>query len=144
MKNLKAVFSHNTDDWKTPSDLYDYFVNQLRCVDCFPFQADYDEFERVYVWKDLFVNPPFSKLKFLPSWIKTQLDNGCTIYLLIPSRTDTKYFHEFLQFNPTIHFIKGRLRFNNALSAPFPTILLVFHPRYENAIRNYCVFGGNN
>ena len=127
MKNISSCFSHNTDDWKTPSKLYDYFVNKLHCIDCFPFHSQYNEFDREYFNQYLFVNPPFSKLKDLPNWIHKQYDNHCTIFLLIPSRTDTKYFHQLLEFKPHIYFIKGRLCFNDSKQAPFPTIILQFN-----------------
>lgn len=126
--NLKGCFSKNTDDWRTPSSLYKLFIDQ-GYIDCFPFHADYDEFERIYDNKLLFVNPPYSKLKLIPDWLKTQLDHGCYITLLIPSRTDTKYFHQLLDLHPFIQFIPGRLHFNDSKeAAPFPSLLLTFIP----------------
>lgn len=48
--------------------------------------------------------------------------------MLIPARTDTKYFHEYIYHNTKeIRFIKGRLKFGNAKnSAPFPSMVVVF------------------
>lgn len=51
------------------------------------------------------------------------------IYLLVPSRTDTVAFHNFLykKENVEIRFIKGRLKFGGAKdSAPFPSMLCIF------------------
>lgn len=52
--------------------------------------------------------------------------------MLIPARTDTKWFHDFIyqQQGVEIRFIKGRLRFGNSInSAPFPSMVVVFnHP----------------
>jgi site-specific DNA-methyltransferase (adenine-specific) len=48
--------------------------------------------------------------------------------MLIPARTDTKYFHEYI-YNKAkeIRFIKGRLKFGDSKNpAPFPSMVVVF------------------
>lgn len=128
--NLKGCFSKNSDNWRTPSDRYQEYMKD-GFIDCFPYMADYDEFENVYFHKKLFVNPPYSKLKLIPKWLKKQVDNGCLVHLLIPARTDTKYFHELLEMFPEVIFIKGRLHFNDSKAgAPFPSLILVFRSSY--------------
>ena len=52
--------------------------------------------------------------------------------LLIPARTDTSYFHEFIYGKAEIRFIRGRLRFedddgNAADPAPFPSMLVIYN-----------------
>lgn len=42
MKDINVMFSKNTDDWKTPSDLYKCFMDN-GWIDTFPFQSTYDE-----------------------------------------------------------------------------------------------------
>lgn len=47
--------------------------------------------------------------------------------MLIPARTDTKRFHEYIYGNAEIRFIKGRLKFGGCEnSAPFPSMIVVF------------------
>ena len=50
--------------------------------------------------------------------------------MLIPARTDTKYFHEYIYKKSEIRFIKGRLKFvgkqKGSGSAPFPSMLVIF------------------
>lgn len=131
--NLKGCLSHNTDDWRTPSKLYDYLINKLGYIDCFPFKSNVDEFhlDRGNNLR-LYANPPFSQLKFVPDWIKHNCEDlHNVVLLLMPARTDTKYFHELLKLNPIIYFIKGRLKFNDSKSAPFPTIMLYFGPKKQ-------------
>lgn len=123
-KNIKACLSHNHDNWKTPKKIYDYFINELNCIDTFEYMSEGNELENDYQAKRLFINPPFSKLDEITEWIIKQINNGNEIYLLIPARTDTKYFHKLLKYKPTIYFIKGRLHYNDSNSAPFPTILM--------------------
>ncbi len=49
--------------------------------------------------------------------------------MLIPARTDTKWFHEYIYDKPNveIRFLKGRLKFVGAEhSAPFPSMVVIF------------------
>lgn len=47
--------------------------------------------------------------------------------MLIPARTDTRWFHEYVYPYAEIRFIKGRLKFGNSLnSAPFPSMIVIF------------------
>ena len=47
--------------------------------------------------------------------------------MLIPARTDTKYWHRYVMKASEIHFVKGRLKFGDSSnSAPFPSAVVVF------------------
>lgn len=47
--------------------------------------------------------------------------------MLIPARTDTRWFHDYIYGKAEIRFIKGRLKFGNAKqSAPFPSMIVIF------------------
>ena len=47
--------------------------------------------------------------------------------MLIPARTDTSYFHEYIYHKAEIRFIRGRLKFSNSKqSAPFPSMIVIF------------------
>ena len=55
------------------------------------------------------------------------------IHLLIPARTDTTYFHEYIYPYAKLDFIKGRLKFRDLTgvskkptSAPFPSIVCIY------------------
>lgn len=135
--NLDVCFSSNTDNWRTPSNLYNLFINN-GYLDLFPFNCSYDQFHILYMFEKLYINPPFSRLKDLPSYIGNLITLKNRIFLLMPSRTDTIYFHELLQFNPKIYFLKGRLHFNDSVkSAPFPTIILEFND-FDHC--EYCIW----
>jgi hypothetical protein len=46
------------------------------------------------------------------------------VILLLPARTDTKWFHNYC-IGHEIEFLKGRLKFGNATnSAPFPSMIV--------------------
>jgi hypothetical protein len=52
---------------------------------------------------------------------------GKTVVMLIPSRTDTKYWHDYIMKATEIRFIKGRLKFGGSKnSAPFPSAIIIF------------------
>jgi hypothetical protein len=63
---------------------------------------------------------------------------GCTVVALVPARTDTRWFHEYVWDSETdmpkryvsVRFVKGRLKFGGATSgAPFPSMVVVFRKR---------------
>jgi len=76
-----------------------------------------------------FVNPPYGRA--IVKWIEKawiEYEAGNTIVMLLPSRTDTRWFHNYiLPFAKEIRFIKGRLKFGDAKnSAPFPSCIVIF------------------
>ena len=123
-----GVFSSKTDDWKTPIDIYNYFMNN-NYIDPCPFQCETNNLEIDMGGVNLFINPPYSDTK---SWIdyaikhiERHIENH--VFILIPSRTDTKYFQKMMESNLDmgIYFFKGRLHFNESKdSAPFPSCLI--------------------
>lgn len=128
MKNKEVMFSHNTDNWKTPKEIMD-IVTLKGFKDTFTYKSEKDEFLNEYHNQKLYCNPPYSKLKEVVKWLEIQIKNGCEILLNIPSRTDTRYFHELLKYNPLIYFIKGRLKFGEyqQSSAPFPSLFVYIY-----------------
>lgn len=124
--NLEGCFSHNTDDWRTPSNIYNFFMD-AGYRDLFPFKADFDQYQIFYDNEKLFINPPYSQLKRVASYVRDLYFRNNRIALLIPARTDTSYFHDLLRLNPAIFFIPGRLHFNDSVQgAPFPSIIMYF------------------
>ena len=77
--------------------------------------------------KVIYVNPPYSRGQ-ISKWVKKAHDEflkGCSIIMLIPSYTDTVYFHEFIYGIAEISFIKGRLKFKGyENSSSFPSMFV--------------------
>ena len=75
-----------------------------------------------------FCNPPYGRE--IGKWTKKaveEAEKGKTIVLLIPSRTDTRWWQNDIMKATEIRFIKGRLKFGNATnSAPFPSALAIY------------------
>ena len=127
----------NTDSWSTPSTLKDKLHSEFNFSDfdpC-PLNDNPDENGLDMEWADkTFVNPPYSKLgstlKNGMGWIEKghlEAQKGKLVVMLVPARTDTKWFHEIvLANNYEVRFIKGRLKFGGVKgSAPFPSILII-------------------
>lgn len=77
----------------------------------------------------VFCNPPYGRE--LPKWVKKCHDeamaDAIAVVMLIPSRTDTAWFHNYIYGKAEIRFIKGRLKFGNSKnSAPFPSMIVIF------------------
>ena len=125
------------DYWQTPKYILDSLVEEFgELFDPCPALYEFDGLS--ISWhreKVCFVNPPYSKMSL---WIEKAYEEwklGSTIILLIPPRTDTKYFHDYINNNAEIRFIKGRIKFihpdtGEGKSAPFPSIFCIF--RGEN------------
>ena len=77
----------------------------------------------------VYVNPPYTRGQ-LDKWVKKVHDEwrrGCTVVLLIPSYTDTAYFHDYIWPNATLRFFRGRLHFRGyKRQASFPSMLCIF------------------
>lgn len=75
------------------------------------------------------MNPPYGRQ--IKHWIKKAYEEsqrGALVVCLIPSRTDTAYWHDYVM-KGQIEFIRGRLKFGNAKnSAPFPSAIVTFPP----------------
>jgi DNA N-6-adenine-methyltransferase Dam len=124
----RGLFTSLRGDWKTPKALY-------QALDA-EFNFDYDPCPaRVKVnglesdWGNVnFVNPPYGKQ--ITNWIqKGYQENlkGKIVVFLIPSRTDTAWWHDYIMRADEIRFIRGRLKFDDQKnSAPFPSAIAVF------------------
>ena len=122
----KVMFSSASDHWATPQDVYMALDKE------FCFQDDPcpigggGGLEREW-GSPSFVNPPYSEIS---KWIRygyEQSQAGKVVVFLIPSRTDTRWWHDYVMKAREIRFIKGRLKFGGSKnSAPFPSAIVVF------------------
>lgn len=75
-------------------------------------------------------NPPYGREIY--QWVEKayneHLKNNITVVLLLPAKTDTKWFHEYLYNKAEIRFIKGRIKFGGSKDpAPFPSMVCIFN-----------------
>ena len=143
----KAVLSTGKDDWETPPEFFDELNNEFHfTIDPCANEKNH-KCERYYTVADngllqdwagevVFCNPPYSpKTKTNPgqeAWIKKCYEEAqkpnTTVVALIPARTDTKAFHQYIYHKAKeIRFLKGRLKFVGAKNtAPFPSMVFIF------------------
>lgn len=142
----KVMFSSNTGEWSTPPEFFKKLDWRFGPFDLDPCATPhnttcanfYTEVENGLSksWKGhtVFVNPPYGR--GIDAWIKKGYeeaqDADTKVVMLIPARTDTKYWHDYVMKAEMVFFIKGRLKFGEgANSAPFPSALVVFTKRPE-------------
>lgn len=142
--NTEVMFSSQTDQWATPQDFFDKLNEEF----CFTLDPCADDFNHkcekyftkeqdglVQSWKGetVFCNPPYGKE--IGYWVQKCFmevsDGGCKCaVMLIPARTDTRWFHKYIYGHAEIRFVKGRLKFGDSKnSAPFPSMVVVFRER---------------
>ena len=134
------MFSSKTDQWATPQDFFDKLNEEFHftldpCADelnhkCDTyFTVDDDGLKQDWSGNTVFCNPPYGLA--IKDWVKKCSDESkkenTIVVMLIPARTDTKYFHEYIYNKSEIRFIKGRLKFGDSKNAaPFPSMVVVF------------------
>lgn len=122
----KVLFSKQSDDWATPIEIYNHYMN-LNFFDPCPYQSTFDGLQ--IDWnpnRNIYINPPYSNISaFVDKALEYHKKNNSEVVLLIPSRTDTRYFHKLLSYGIDIQFVKGRLKFNDSKNAaPFPSVFI--------------------
>lgn len=130
MKNIKVHFSSLSDNWNTPKSIYTKLNKEFK-FNFDPCPTDPDFNGLAVEWKERnFINPPYSQIS---KWIEkgfNEAKEGKLCVFLIPSRTDTKWWHNFVMKAKEIRFIKGRLKFSgHKNSAPFPSCIVIFNGR---------------
>lgn len=137
--NTKLMFSSATPEWSTPQDLFDkldaefHFTldvcaneKNAKCILYYTKEDDglLQSWDNQIVW----CNPPYGKV--IGDWIKkASIVMGGVVVMLLPARTDTRWFHTYIYKNPNveIRFLKGRLKFGGCKnSAPFPSMIVIF------------------
>ena len=141
--NNELMFSSKTDLWSTPNDFFDKLNDEFRFTldpcsthenaKCYKHFTE-EENGLLQDWGNevVFCNPPYGRQ--IKDWVKKSYEESqkgnTTVVMLIPARTDTIYFHEYIYHKAEIRFIKGRLKFGNAKnSAPFPSMVVIFEQK---------------
>ena len=144
----EAMFSSQRTDWETPKELFNELDREFHftldpastdenAVCKKHFTPREDGLAQSWHGETVFCNPPYGR--DLPVWIEkaaTEARKGATVVMLIPARTDTKAFHDFIYGKAEIRFLKGRLKFGlggvSSDAAPFPSMVVVFRPEVDN------------
>ena len=145
-----ALFSTGKNDWETPIELFNELDNEFHftldpcCSEntakCDKFYTEEtDGLSKDWTGEIVFCNPPYSSDQ-QGKWVKKCYEhalNGGLAVMLIPARTDTRRFHEYIYGKAEIRFLAGRLKFGNAPNpAPFPSMVVIFRNILNN-VRKY-------
>ena len=138
-----GIMSSNSDEWETPADVFNHY-NKIFCFTCdvcaSKNNAKVDNFFDVssdglkQSWCDRnWMNPPYGRK--IGKWVKKaykESQNGKLVVCLLPARTDTRWWHDYVVNADSIHFIKGRLKFGDGVgSAPFPSVIVIYGLNYH-------------
>lgn len=143
--NNDVMFSSKSVTWETPQEFFDKLDTEFhftldaaalkenaKCKNYYtPEENGLKKEWNGIVW----CNPPYGR-KETGLWVRKAYEEymrGCkTIVMLLPARTDTKWFHEYIYGKAEIRFVKGRLKFGGAKdAAPFPSMVVVFQKEME-------------
>ena len=137
--NTEVMFSSASDLWETPQDFFNeldaefHFTTDVcatpenaKCG--YFFTPEVDGLSMAWVGR-CWMNPPYGKE--IGKWVKkasNEVKRGVPLVVcLLPARTDTRWFHDYIYGKAQIRFVRGRLKFGGSKnSAPFPSMVVIF------------------
>ena len=144
-----VMFSSKTGQWGTPQEFFNKLdwrfgpfnldpcatPSNTKCSNFFT-EAE-DGLSKSWEGFTSFINPPYGR--GLEKWIKKAYEESrkedTKVVMIIPARTDTKYWHQYIMKADEVYFIKGRLKFGDAENcAPFPSAVIVFDGLHRRQI----------
>lgn len=139
------LFSSRVDEWSTPDSFmavlrqeftFDLDPCALECSAKAPRYFTPADDGLVRRWHGtVFMNPPYGDA--IGRWIAKARDEalaGATVVALVPARTDTAYWHDYVMTDATeVRLVRGRLHFGgghqrNGHNAAFPSAVVIFRP----------------
>jgi phage N-6-adenine-methyltransferase len=143
--NTDVLFSSDSGEWATPQDLFDQVdsrfglfldvcaaLENAKCPSFYGIRADGLKRPWDSPW---WCNPPYGR--GIGAWVEKAISAEAVHgVMLVPARTDTKWFRRAFDNAAELFLIEGRLKFGGATnSAPFPSCLFHFTRRYKGACR---------
>ena len=132
-----------TDEWETPQEFFDRLnadfgftldvcATALNAKCGKYYTKEQDGLSQDWTGETVWCNPPYGRE--IGKWCRkcyefSQMGGG-TAVMLLPARTDTRWFHEWVYGKADIWFVKGRLHFNGTKwNAPFPSMIAIYRPQ---------------
>ena len=138
MKGQKTLFSSEKHDWETPPELFERY-NQIHKFTIDLAASHHNtKLPRFYTEQDNsllqdwngevgWCNPPYNNIK---QFVKKAQESKGTFVFLLPARTDTTWFHDYVLGKASIEFLSGRIKFvGSSNSAPFPSMVVIYEQR---------------
>jgi len=143
-KRVLETTSLDQCEWATPAGLFEELNNEFhftldpcataqnaKCVKFFT--EEDDGLAQSWDGETVFCNPPYGRNT--EKWVKKAFETRTetAVVLLVPARTDTRWFHEYINGKAEVRFIRGRLKYNDGYqNAPFPSMIVVYRPKKQN------------
>ena len=160
MANISPLMTSNRNDWETPQKLFDELNEEFnftldpcsshknaKCKKHYTIEED--GLKQTWTSEVVFCNPPYGRE--IGKWVKKAYDewkhHGATVVMLIPARTDTTYFHEYIYKRAELRFVKGRIKFeingdNFGGCSTFPSMIVVFrNAKFYDTENEFCSRG---
>ena len=136
----EALFSSATDEWSTPNAFFQALNAEFRFELDVCATAENAKCAKYYTreqdglaqkWEGVcWCNPPYGRE--VGKWVQKAAESGCTVVMLLPARTDKKWFHEYIYGRAEVRFVRGRLKFGGSKnSVPFPSMIVIFEVEKE-------------
>jgi site-specific DNA-methyltransferase (adenine-specific) len=137
---LTVHFSSKKHDWATPLDLFDHYnkiydfsidvcANESNAKCDRYFSLEEDGLSQSWQHEICWMNPPYGRE--ISKWVKKAYDEsleGSEIVALLPARTDTAWFHDYILDIAKVEFLRGRVKFledgKPRHPAPFPSMIV--------------------
>ena len=125
-------------EWETPQDLFDKLDAEFHFTLDVCAKPENAKCERYFTIKEngltqkwegsCWMNPPYGTA--INHWVQKayiSAIHGVTTVALLPVRSDTRWFHDFIYHKHEIRCLKGRLKFGNGKqSSTFPSMIVIF------------------
>jgi phage N-6-adenine-methyltransferase len=145
-----GMFTSATDEWATPGDFFAMLDREFGFTLDVCATAENAKCDRYFTraddglsqqWEGVcWMNPPYGRS--IGDWVRKAYEaslRGATVVCLIPSRTDTGYWHDYVMRAAEVRLVRGRLHFegekNKGHNAPFPCAVVVFRPQEASVYR---------
>ena len=144
-----VMFSSASEEWETPDRLFDDLHHEFGFTRDVCATARNRKRPKYWTkvdnalskrWRGvLWCNPPYGR--GIGLWVRkaaTAAAGSATVVMLLPARTDTRWFHDWIWSTGAacplkgveVRFIRGRLKFSgHKNSAPFPSMIVIFRGR---------------
>jgi site-specific DNA-methyltransferase (adenine-specific) len=138
---FSVLASSVRQDWPTPPDVFAWLHAEFGFTVDACARSDNAKTPRYWDERDeglmqpwagerVYMNPPYGRQ--LPRWVAkawNEQNEAEIVVALIPARTDTTYWHEYIFGWADVRFLQGRITFDGAINpAPFPSAVVIWTP----------------
>jgi phage N-6-adenine-methyltransferase len=139
----RQIFELARDDWTTPPDLFaeldaefhftlDPCCSHENALTEKHYTIEEDGLKQSWAGERVFMNPPYGRE--VGKWVRKAFEevygraDSTFVVGLVPSRTDTAWWHDYIQDKAAVRFVRGRLKFGGKRMnpAPFPSAIVVW------------------